>query len=300
VAAAFLNEPPAEAGQTAAEEVTATGAPRPFALPIPLVADAPSVPVAPKTISRDSEGRATVRAVRVQQPFRIDGALDEPHYHEVPPMSGLIQIEPQPGALATEDTDVWVSFDRDNIYFSARLWDSELDHLVATEMRRDSNVLFQGNDVISFVFDTFYDRRNAVLFTVNPIGGRSDSQVTNERQFSQDWNPVWDVKTGRFDRGWTMEAAVPFKSLRYQPGTAQVWGFNVMRTKRSKNEMSLLTKVPHSRGQAAMVQMSFAASLVGLEAPPAGRNLDLKPYATSSVTTDHNVTPRVSDRWFHQ
>ena len=252
-------------------------------------------PVAPETISRDVEGRATVRAVRVRQPLRIDGALDEAHYREVPAMSGFIQIEPRPGAPATEDTDVWVSFDRDNVYVSARLWDSELDRIVATEMRRDSNVLFQGNDVISFVFDTFYDRRNAVLFTVNPVGGRSDSQVTNERQFSQDWNPVWDVKTARFDRGWTMEAAVPFKSLRYRPGTVQVWGFNVMRTKRSKNEMSLLTKVPPSRGQAAMVQMSFAASLVGLEAPASGRNVDLKPYVTSSLTTNRNVTPPVSN-----
>ena len=294
VAAVLSVAIPAEGGQSSSPETPPTGASAP-SLTLSLVPDAPSVPVAPATISRDAEGRATVRAVRVQQPLRIDGALDESHYREVPAMSGFIQIEPRPGDPATEDTDVWVSFDRDNVYVSARLWDSELDRLVATEMRRDSNVLFQGNDVISFVFDTFYDRRNAVLFTVNPIAGRSDSQVTNERQFSQDWNPVWEVKTGRFDRGWTMEAAVPFKSLRYRPGTAQVWGFNVMRTKRSKNEMSLLTKVPPSRGQAAMVQMSFAASLVGLEAPPPGRNIDLKPYATSSLTTNRNVTPQISN-----
>lgn len=236
-----------------------------------------------------------MRAVRAAEPFRLDGALDEKHYRDVPPMSGFIQIEPNPGALATEQTDVWVSFDNDNIYVSARMWDSQMDKLVASEMRRDSNTLFQGNDVVSFVFDPFYDRRNAVMFTVNPIGGRSDTQVTNERQFSQDWNPVWDVKTGRFDRGWTIELAIPFKSLRYSQGTAQVWGFNVMRVKRSKNEMSLLTKVPPARGNAAMAQTSFAASMVGLEVPRAGRNLDLKPYATSSLTTNRNVTPRLSN-----
>jgi hypothetical protein len=284
---------PVEAGQSSeAPAVVASPAP---ARAMALVPDAPPEPVAPATISRDAEGRATVRAVRLQQPLRIDGALDERHYQDVPAMSGFIQIEPQPGAEATDQTDVWVSFDNDNVYVSARMWDSELDRLVATEMRRDSNALFQGNDVVSFVFDPFYDRRNAVLFTVNPIGGRSDSQVTNERQFNQDWNPVWTVKTGRFDRGWTMEAAVPFKSLRYSQGTVQVWGFNVMRTKRSKNEMSLLTKVPPSRGQAAMVQMSFAASMVGLEAPRARRNLDIKPYVTSSVTTNRTITPALTN-----
>ena len=260
-----------------------------------LVADAPPAPVAPSTIARDDAGRATVRAVRVTQPLRIDGVLDEPHYRDVPPMSGFIQVEPRPGEAATEQTDVWVSFDDDNLYLSARMHDSDMSHLVATEMRRDSTVLFQGNDFVTFVLDPFYDRRNAVSFTINPIGGRSDTQVTNERQFNQDWNPVWSVKTGRSEAGWTVEAAIPFKSLRYRPGREQVWGFNVARAKRSKNEMSTLAKVPPARGQAAMMQTSFAASLVGLEAPRTGRNLDLKPYVTSSVTTNNGVKPRVSN-----
>ena len=265
------------------------------ALPVPLVANAPAVPVAPATVSRDDEGRATVRAVRASEPFRIDGVLDETHYGRVPAMSGFVQIDPTPGAPATEQTEVWVSFDENNVYVSARMHDSDMAHLVATEMRRDSSVIFQGNDIISFMLDPFYDRRNGLVFTINPIAGRSDSQVTNERQFIQDWNPVWSVKTGRFEGGWTMEAAIPFKSIRYSQGAAQVWGFNVMRTKRSKNERSLLTKVPPGRGDAALAQTSFAASMVGLEAPPARRTLDIKPYATSSVTTNRTVSPVVSN-----
>ena len=68
------------------------------ALPVPLVANAPAVPVAPATVSRDDEGRATVRAVRASEPFRIDGVLDETHYGRVPAMSGFVQIDPTPGA----------------------------------------------------------------------------------------------------------------------------------------------------------------------------------------------------------
>ena len=256
---------------------------------------APPAPVAPETISRDAEGRATVRAVRLSQGLRIDGILDEAHYTTVPAMSDFIQVEPQYGLASTERTEIWVSFDDANVYVTARLWDTDLEHLVATEMRRDSTTMFQGNDVVSFLFDTFYDRRNGVMFTVNPIGGRSDTQITGDRQFNQDWNPVWEVKTGRFDRGWTMEAAIPFKSLRYRPGAGQVWGFNAQRTKRSKNEMSLLTKVPLGRQQAAMTQTSYAATLVGLVAPHGGHNLDLKPYATSSLTTNRNVSPAIAN-----
>jgi hypothetical protein len=264
-------------------------------LPMPLVPDAPPIPVGSATISRDTEGRATARAVRVVEPLRIDGVLDEAHYARVQSMSDFVQMEPQFGTPATERTEIWVSFDDQNLYVTARMWDTDLAHLVATEMRRDSTTMFQGNDVISFVLDTFYDHRNGVMFTVNPIGGRSDTQITGERQFNQDWNPVWEVKTGRFDRGWTMEAAIPFKSLRYRPGAAQVWGFNVMRTKRSKNEMSVLTKVPLGRQQAALTQTAYAASLVGVVAPRSGRNLDIKPYATSSLTTNRAVSPAISN-----
>ena len=34
---------------------------------------------------------------------------------------------------------------------------------------------------LTFVFDTFHDRRNGVQFTVNAIGGKQDGQFTNER-----------------------------------------------------------------------------------------------------------------------
>jgi hypothetical protein len=260
-----------------------------------LHADAPAEPIAPAVITRDAEGRATVRAVRLGQPLRIDGALDEALYRDVPSMSEFIQVEPQAGQAATERTETWVSFDDDYVYVSFRAWDTQIESLIATEMRRDSPNNWQGNDIVAFIFDTFYDRRNSFTFTMNPLSGRSDGTMVNDRQYSSDWNPVWETKAGRFDGGWTVEAAVPFKSLRYRPGTTQVWGFNAMRVKRSKNEISTLTRVPPARGQSGFQQAQFAASLVGIQVPGGGRNLDLKPYAISSVTTNRRATPRVSN-----
>ena len=52
-----------------------------------------------------------------------------------------------------------------------------------------------------------------------------DGQITNERDFNLDWNPIWNLQTGRFDGGWSFEAEIPFKSLRYRPGRTQLWGF---------------------------------------------------------------------------
>src|SRR5206468_1152494 len=142
-------------------------------------------------------GRATVRAVRVDTPMHVDGRLDESIYRNVLPASGFIQMEPQAGQPGSEKTEVWVFYDKNNVYVTFRAWESQPGRRVANEMRRDSNNIRQG-DSIEFSFDTFRDRRNAILFEANPLGGRTDLQSTNERQLNSDWNPVWSLVAGTF------------------------------------------------------------------------------------------------------
>jgi hypothetical protein len=251
-------------------------------------------PIPPATINRDSSGQATVRAVRLTTPLRIDGRLDEAVYAEVPPASDFIQNDPNEGAPASEKTDVWVFFDEDNFYVVGRCWVSRPELLVANEMRRD-NVAIVQNDQFAWSIDTFRDRRNALLFEVSASGGRIDAQVTNERQIAMDWNPIWDVKTGRFPGGFVVEAAIPFKSLRYAPGTAQIWGFQVRRHDMAKNEYSYLTPIPASVGSQGHFRAALAATLVGVEAPRGARNLDIKPYVTAGLTTDKTARPAVEN-----
>jgi uncharacterized protein DUF5916 len=278
-----------EAGQSAPTESPSA----PLAsLELPFAFDGPPPPVPPAVLTRDDSGRATMRAVHVTVPLRIDGQLDEVLYTSVPPASDFTQIEPQAGLPATEKTEVWVTFDRAHVYVSVRCWASQPERIIANEMRRD---VFIHDDYVDFIFDTFYDRRNAVDFTVNPIGGRMDGQITDERQYSIDWNPVWDVAVGRFDGGWTFEAAIPFKSLRYRPGRAQIWGFQIQRYTQWKNEISTLTRLPAALGHRGTMQVSLAATLVGLEAPPGSKNLEIKPYLVSDVTSDLIATPSISN-----
>ncbi len=252
----------------------------------------PPPPTLPETLSRTVDGRATIRAVRVTTPVRVDGRLDEAIYQAVLPASDFIQMEPDGGEPATEKTEVWLLYDREHVYVTFRAWESQPDKTIANEMRRDSGNIRQG-DSIGFGLDTFRDRRNAFQFEANSLGARTDGQSTNERQYNADWNPVWSVAAGTFDGGWTIEAAIPFKSLRYAPGTVQDWGLQARRTNKWKNEIAYLTKVPPAFGIGrADFSASLFASVVGLEAPPLSRNLELKPYAIANVTTDNVASPR--------
>ena len=84
---------------------------RPVDAVLPVVIKGPPPPQPPDVISRDANGRATVRAVRLVEPLRVDGALDERVYQDVPALSDFIQKEPVEGALATEKSEAWVLFD---------------------------------------------------------------------------------------------------------------------------------------------------------------------------------------------
>ena len=211
----------------------------------------------------------------------------------MPAMSGFMQVEPQAGAAATEKTEIWVFFDDANVYLVARCWESEPDRLTVDEMRRDNNNIGR-NDNVSWFFDTLYDWRTGLVFEVNPLGGQMDGQSANDGRTNFDWNPIWDVEVGRFEQGWTVESALPFKSIRYRPGTAQIWGFNARRRNRWKNELSYLIPIPAAVGGRGL-RAALAAPLVGIETPPIARSLEFKPYGIADLTSDPAATPPISN-----
>ncbi len=300
--------PPAVPEAAPATEAPAASAPgaagRPFVGTAGLFVDAglidgPPAPVAPAVMTRDEEGRTTVRAIRLDGGIRLDGVLDEPVYETVPAITDFIQQVPDIGASATERTEAWIMFDDTNVYVSARVWDSAPEsQWVANEMRRDTSQLRQ-NDTFTAFFDTFYDRRNGFNFYTNPLGARADQQFTNEGNPNADWNPVWDVRTGRFGGGWTVEMEIPFKTLRYRSEPPHIWGIQLRRAIRRKNEWVYLTRLPISAGggsgSAGIFRVSAAGSLVGIEPPPASRNIEVKPYAIGGLTTDLTASPQIVD-----
>ena len=228
-----------------------------------------------------------MRAVRLTTALTMDGRLDESIYQDVQAASGFIQQVPIEGDAATEETELWVFFDDTNLYISARCLDSQPEREVATELRRDHSGLIQ-NESLSLVLDTFYDRRNGFTFQTGPLGTVRDQAII-DGQLNESWNTVWDVRSSRSERGWSTEMVIPFKSLRYGGSGPQVWGINVRRIVKWKNELSFLTGVPAAYGSGGVNRLNVAATLVGVETPLQSKNLELKPYVTGSVLTDKSA-----------
>ena len=248
----------------------------------------PPAPPAPEVMARDSDG-ITVRATRLAEPIVLDGKLDDPVYSRVKSVTRFVQQDPDEGEPVSEETEAWIFFDDRNFYVAARCWDSHPERMIANEMRRDHNNITR-NENMTLTVDTFYDRRNGFYFTVSAISALRDMLVGDEGQNNNvDWNTVWDAKASMDDRGWSVEMAIPFKSMRFKHSGPQVWSFNLRRTVGWKNERAFLAPIAAAYSGQGPFQFSEAATLVGVEVPGSNRNLELKPYALSSLTTNQKA-----------
>jgi hypothetical protein len=258
----------------------------------------PLPPTGGAAITQAGQRGATLRAFRVNEPIEVDGVLDESFYSRITPISEFVQAVPQEDGVPSERTEVWIGFDDENVYVSAKIYDSAgPDGWVANEMRRDSQQLRE-NDHFAVFFDTYYDRRNALAFSATPIGGFSDFQITNEGNPNMDWNPLWETRSALFDGGWGVEMAIPFSSLRYRPGRDQVWGIQMRRSVLRNNEWIFVRALPiavGASGTGATFRVSMYGTLVGIEAPPSRRNLEVKPYAIAGVRTDRQAVEPFSN-----
>jgi hypothetical protein len=250
----------------------------------------PAAPEAPAVFARDGQGRITIRATRLRSALDLDGDLDEAVYREVSPIDHFVQQEPSEGQVSTERTLAWLFFDDDHFYVGVRAYDSAPERLVANELRRDNFNIFQ-NDNITISIDSLYTRRSGVFFQMNALGAQRDQEVQDERSNNNDWNTIWRVRSKILADGWAMEFAVPFSSLRFRAAGPQVWGFNLRRVIRWKNEHVSIAPIPASATTRAMYKFDIMATLVGVETPTVRKPLDFKPYAIGSSTTNLSATP---------
>jgi len=245
-------------------------------------------------VTRDDQGGVIARAVRLLRPSNSTAVSTTKFNQSTPAIDGFLQAGTGRRCTASERTEAWIFFDDRGLYVSARCWDSHPERDVLTEMRRDQKQHHTERELHGGVR---YISRSAKRFLLpdQPLGAVRDQAVVDD-VLNVSWNTVWDVRTERFDGGWSLEMSIPFKSLRYPSAGPQLWGVNFRRIVKWKNEYSYLTAMPASYGTGqAIGRMGSAGTLVGVETPAQSMNLELKPYGVSSVTTDNTIAEPFSN-----
>jgi hypothetical protein len=188
-------------------------------------------------------------------------------------VTGFLQRAPRDGEPATQPTDVYAAYDDSNVYFVFVCFDSEPEKVRARMFPRGAS--FTDDDWVHVVLDTFNDQRRAYMFSVYPLGIQWDALFTEGQGADANFDALFESDGAVTDQGYVTLIAIPFKSLRFQPGEMQQWGVLFGRNIPRLNEQSFWPQYS-SRIEGRLNQ---AARLTGLDGISPGRNIQLLPYA---------------------
>ena len=233
--------------------------------------------------------------------------MDEPFWQRGTPASGFRQENPDEGEPATEETEVFVVYDSDNLYIGAILHDSDPDGIIAYQKERDARLYT--DDRFMWILDTFLDGRTGYYFEINPAGLMGDGLLGGGgggrhgggggggggggffggSGVNKSWDGIWEARVDRNGDGWTAEIRIPFRTLNFNP-EHDTWGINFQRTIRRKNEETRWTGF---RRIQQFTRPVHAGLLTGLRGISQGLGLEAVPYALAGWTyTPDDADPK--------
>ena len=243
--------------------------------------------------------RPTATAHFIEQVPQIDGEIfADPIWMGIPSFGEMIQVQPQQGDRATENTEIRIAHDEETFYLSVVCYDSNPESIVVTDARRDGSL--SATDAFIMILDTYHDGQNGFVFGTNSVGIQYDAQVDNEgvgnfnnnRQqsgtiggFNLNWDASWEVAAKVGDYGWSAEFAIPLKTIRFAAGENQTWGINFQRNIQKNNERAFWAPLPLNFD---LYRLSMAGDLTGLNLKKPG-NLKLIPYALGQRRVDNRI-----------
>jgi hypothetical protein len=230
-------------------------------------------------------GQRSLRAYRMENPIVVDGVHEPGRWVDADSAIGFTQMEPIPGEPSSENTVCYFGFDDEHIYISVNLYQES--GVVAKAMNRD--VLSKGDDSFVLIVDPYNDNRTGYGFWTNPLGTQTDFRINDDgRNTDVNWDAEWTSASSVHSDGWTLEMAIPFKSLRFKTGI-DTWGLNFGRVVRSNFETAYW-----SGTMTDDFRISQGGTLAEIAPPDSKGKLTLFPYA--SVRYENNEFTGVENK----
>ena len=221
------------------------------------------------------KSRGRLHIPKFEKPPVIDGNLNEAVWQSAAVLKDFYQIDPGDNTAPSKPTEVLLGYDSKFLYIAFRAFD-EPDKIRSTVAKRDN--IFS-DDYVGFYLDTFNDQRRAFEIFFNPLGIQGDGLLTEGRGEDFSIDLLLESKGIIGPNGYTVEVAIPFKSLRYEAGKGKLWGAHFFRRIQRFNR-ELDSWMPFSRSIDS--NLSQAGHLTGLEGISAERTLELIPSLTVS------------------
>jgi hypothetical protein len=225
----------------------------------------------PKYVSK----KAAVEITKFTAPPVIDGILNDQVWSTAPVFGDFLQVQPGDNVAPTHPTEFMMAYDSKNLYIAFRVT-QDRNNVRATVARRDN--IFNDDYVLLYV-DTFNDQRQAYVVAFNPLGIQADGTYTEGRGEDYSVDILMESKGVLTEDGFTIEAAIPFKSLRYEAGKNKQWGLHIFRRVKYLNG-ELDSWMPDNRSLNGSLHQ--AGHVTGMDGIETTRQLEINPSFTVS------------------
>jgi hypothetical protein len=246
------------------------------------------------TVYSGRNGQLAVKIPRIDASVAVDGTLDDPVWQRAAVLTGFSEYSPIDGLPAEDSTEVLVWYSPRAIYFGVRAFEPHggVHYKLADRDKIDAD------DNVQIILTPFLHSRQALVFSVNPLGIQEDGTMTEGVNGARNFNtgttqtgrPVTDLSPdfvyeshGQVTPfGYQVVVRIPFRSIKYQAEDPQDWGINIVRkVQHSGHEQ---TWVPARLASASFLGQS--GTLVGLTGLDRGAAFDLNPFVTARAVGD--------------
>lgn len=164
--------------------------------------------------------------------INLDGLVNESTWSSAKQFSDFRQFSPGLDVPSTEKTSAFITNDKEYLYIAFVMQAKEV---FGSIVERD--VRFFLDDHVSVYIDTYNDKSNALVFSVNPLSARNDWElIDNGYRSNTAWNTYWDAKAAKTSNGWSCEFRIPFSSLRFEQSENVTMSFRFERIIKHTNE----------------------------------------------------------------
>lgn len=215
--------------------------------------------------------------------IKVDGLLDEKVWQEADKAKDFWQKSPIAGKKGLSNTEVQLTYDDNFLYVGATCFDSK--DMVIYSLKRD--ISFWDGESMAIILDPLNEASSGFLFGTSPYGVQTDVLLgggTGFENYNGQWDNKWFVETTIHDDRWTVEMAIPFKTLRYSAAQTS-WGINFLRNDKKNNRQDIWAPIPD---QFWMIDLGYTGQLKWDEAPAkANGNITIIPYVNTSTFKDY-------------
>ena len=217
------------------------------------------------------------RINRISSAPDIDGRIGDSEWAGAARLSDLHEVEPVEFTTPSERTVWYVAYDDKALYVAAHAYDSDPDAIVARTLRQGGRL--ESDDNLGIIIDAFNNKRCGYSFKLNPNGVRAEAIYATATRPSDDWDGIWRGASAMVDDGWTMEMAIPFNTLTFDPGN-DTWGINF--TRRIARRAERIAWQSRNGG----VNPTVSGEAYGFENLSQGIGLDVIPSASATYQKD--------------